>query len=150
MAEHLWSLLCERYLVDPESEVISLMDVRENVTVEGLTQMLEEATHQGKKGALVNTPTLLVSWWFRSRAEEETLHARYVFVSPDGKQISERVVVFPWHEGNPFSRIFVKFDPLPCSMPGLHWFLVEQRREIEGSEPQWDLITRLPLHIGPA
>lgn len=150
MAEHIWSLLCERQLIDPESGVISLMDVRENVTVDGLEKMLEDATKQGKKGALVNAPTLLVSWWRRSSPEEEVLYVRYGFVGPDDKRIMERTADFSWQADNWLARIFVKFDTLPCSMPGLYWFHVEQRREIETRELQWDLITRIPLHIGPA
>jgi hypothetical protein len=150
MAEHIWSLLCERQLVDPESGVISLMDLRENVTVDGLEKMLEDAAEQGKKGTLVSAPTLLVSWWHRSSPEEEVFHVRYGFVSPEEKRITERTADFSWQADNWLARIFVKFDTLPCSMPGLYWFHVEQRQASEGGEPRWDLITRIPLHIGPA
>ena len=150
MAEHLWSLFCERQLVDPESGVISLMDVRESVYVEGLLQLIEEAKLQGKKGTLVSASALLISWWHKSDDKEEALHVRYAFVGPDGKRHSERTLDAPWAEKIIFARFFIKFDNLPCAMPGLHWLHVEQRREVEGGEPQWDRVTRLPLHIGQA
>ena len=150
MAEHIWSLLCERQLIDPESGVISLMDVRESVTVDGLEKMLEDAAKQGKKGVLVDASTLLVSWWRRSSREEEVFHVRYSFMSPDDKRVNERTADFSWQADNWLARIFLKYDKLPCSMPGLYWLHVEQRQEKEGGEPSWDLVTRIPLNIGPA
>ena len=150
MAEHIWSLLCERQLIDPDSGVISLMDVRESVSVAGLEAMLEDAVQQGKRGTLLNVPTLLVSWWTRSNNEEEGFQARFRFVSPDDECLAEHSLDFSWQVGIEHTRIVMKFDQLPCSMPGIHRLHVERKREDGDGEPQWEPITRIPIKIGPA
>jgi hypothetical protein len=147
MAEHIWTVLCERHLIDPDSKVISLIDVSESVRVDGLEQQIEDALRLGKRGALVNAPTQLVSWWFRSDSNEESLQVRFVLVSPDGKRLFEQPMNALWGEDRTFLRVFFKFDKLPVSMPGLYWFVTEQQRTSKSGKARWIAMTRIPLQV---
>jgi hypothetical protein len=149
VADHIWTVLCNKMLVDPESQVISLVDVTESLEVEGLEQQIEEALHSGKKGALVNAVTRLVSWWFRSDTNEETLQARVVLLSPSGESLMVQPVNAPWGQDKLFLRITINLNKLPVSMPGLFWFVVEQQKKSKSQKPRWVALTRVPLYIGP-
>jgi hypothetical protein len=149
MAEHIWTVLCERHLTDPETEIISLIDVAENFTIENLEQQLEEAKRQGKKGALVNARAQLVSWWYHSEPEEAALQARFVLTGPTGEAIFTQPVNAPWEEGNVFRRIFVNLKRIPVRTTGLHWFVVEQQRTTE-DHLHWVIVAKIPLQIDAA
>lgn len=149
MADHIWTVLCTRHLVDPDSKVISLMDVSETLASEGLEQRIEEALRLGKKGALVKTPLQLVSWWWRSPPDEESLQVRFLLLAPGGEQVVEQIVSLPWGEAppaTPVRRLFLNFDNLPATKLGLHWFVVEQNTSTSES-PAWAPATKIPLLV---
>ena len=153
MAEHIWTVLCEKHVLDPDSKVVSLIEVVENITEEGLDQRIKEALSLGKKGALINTPMQLVSWWWRSNSNEETLQARVLLLNPKGENIFTQEVSAEWGEGTETPatlRVFFRLDGLPVSMLGLHWFVVEQRDLSNSEAPHWVTVAKLPLGVESA
>lgn len=147
MAEHIWSVVCGRQLIDPTNGVISMIDVSESLTVPGLDKQIEDAALQGKKGVLVNVPTLLISWWSRSETEEEPeLIARVTFSNPSGGASAEQTIEAPW-QGNSFLRVVMSFSTLPVSVQGLHWFKVEHLTYTKSRKPRWVQATKIPLSI---
>lgn len=150
MAEHLWTVLCSKTLVDPDTEVISLIDVVESLTVEGLELKIAEGLSQGKKGAFVNAPMKLVSWWFRSDVREETLQARFALLNPVGETLHVQPVEMPWGDKGTTIRLFVNLERFPANMLGLYWFAVEQLLTSETGEARWVAVARVPLSIGTA
>jgi hypothetical protein len=147
MAEHIWTVLCNKTLLDRTSNVLSMMDVAESVAVVGLEQLIKEALDSGKKWATINTVMQAVSWWFRSDMGEKVLQARFVLLGPDKESHLAHPIIAEWGEDKIFSRIFLDFSQLPVSMPGLHWLIVEQQKTSKGKKPKWDVMTRLPLYI---
>jgi hypothetical protein len=123
------------------------MDVSESLTVVGLEQQLEEASRQGKKGALVDAPTQLVSWWYRSDPAEESFPARFRLVSPAGVNIFEQSMDVLWGEDKMFSRVFLNLDKIPVSRTGLYWFVVEHQQPSKNKKPRWVAATRIPLRV---
>lgn len=149
MAEHLWTVLCGKTLEDPDSNVLSLIDVVENLTVEGLEEKIAEGLRQGKKGAFVNAPMKLASWWFRSDATEEALRARFVFLNPAGEPLNVQTVEMPWAGAEATTiRLFVKIERFPANMLGLYWFAVEQLLASESEEERWVRVARVPFNVG--
>jgi hypothetical protein len=148
MAEHLWTVLCGKSLEDPDTSVISLIDVVENLTVEGLEQKIAEGLSQGKKGAFVNAPMKLASWWFRSDDMEEVLRARFVFLNPAGETLNAQTVEMPWGgaEGTTI-RLFVKIERFPVNRLGLYWFAVEQLVTSATEEDRWVRVARVPFNV---
>lgn len=147
MAEHIWTVLCDKHLVDPKLETISLIDVVESITVPELGRLLEEASSIGKKGTLVQTPMLLVSWWFRSDPGEPTFQVRFSLVSPAGEHLFTQAVGLSWTEGQNHQRIFVNLTGLPVQQPGRSWFVVEQQVKTKGDKLRWTVVARIPLEI---
>jgi hypothetical protein len=150
MAEHIWTVFCDKVLVDSDTLVVSLINVAESVAVQGLDQLIEEAARTGKKGALVDTAAQLVSWWYRSDPDEDVLRVRFGFQNPDGVMLFEQTADVRWEVGTTFSRVRLSFGRLPVTMPGLHWFIVEEPKPSKSKKPQWARVARIPLHIGQA
>jgi hypothetical protein len=150
MAEHLWTVVCSRHLIDPDEHTSSLIDVMESVAVEGLAQKIDEALKLEKKGTFIDVPMVLVSWWFRSDAKEETLRVRFNFVDPVGASLFNQPAEMKWADNSSFSRLFVKVQKLPTTMLGLYWFVVEQLSSEGEGEPEWVPMARVPLGIDSA
>ena len=151
MAEHLWTILCSKRLVDPESQVLSLIDIGETIHVEGLEKQLAEAARLGKKGALLNISALLASYWHRSDPSEANLHIRFFIRDQKSVELLVQEVNTPWEEGIIFKRIFINLPKLPVATPGLMWILVQQQKAVkDGKKPRWATMTRLPLVIDAA
>jgi hypothetical protein len=148
MAEHIWTVLCERHLVDPANKVISLLDVMESISEDGLEQRLEYALSLGKKGVLINVPSQLVSWWFRSDPKEEALQIRFVLQNPAGISVLEQVATITWgeHASVP-ARIYLSLGQFPVTMFGLHWFIVEQLKTTKSGKARWVAVTKIPLSV---
>ncbi len=150
MADHIWTVLCGKTLVDPDSKVISLIDVVESLAVAGLEKLLEAASQTGSKGALVNGTMKLVSWWLKSDPDEEVLHLRFAILSPTGQRLHMQLVDAPWGENKIFSRVWINFEQIPVAKPGLCWIIVEQLKVSKNNKSRWVAVTKLPLHVTAA
>jgi len=146
MAEHLWTVLCERILVDTQNQVISLVDIIETLASKGLEQRVEEAKRIGKKGAILETRLQLVSWWHRDDPEEKTVQARFLLHTPSGEIVMVAPASLDWAPDSNMLRLFVNLDKIPVAEFGLHWFSV-QRPKVLKSRTRWDTVTRLPMNI---
>lgn len=128
MVEHVWTVLCEKVLEDPDTRVISLVDILERLIIDpegGMEQQIEKAREAGKKGVFVNVQMQVVSWWIRSDHEKEEIsHARIAFVSPLGERVMVQDVQIHWEKEISGQRIFVKLDKLPIARLGLYWFKI--------------------------
>lgn len=83
MAEHVWSILCRRAIVDREGGQISIHEVIEKLILENPDQ---EALEKLEKGFGLLQSMHLVTWWVRSDySKPETSAFRIVLLTPDGK-----------------------------------------------------------------
>ncbi|MFB6212469.1 MAG: hypothetical protein ABEI53_01470, partial [Candidatus Magasanikbacteria bacterium] len=62
---HIWSVLCNKTLVDQDTNNISLIDVVEKIDLAGPLEEIEEVT-EGNKKAEIGVDFQLVSFWFRA------------------------------------------------------------------------------------
>jgi hypothetical protein len=148
MAEHIWTVLCERHLVDPASTVITLVDVMETFSQEGLEGRIEEAIRLGKKGVLVDQPMQLVSWWFRSDPKDKELHVRFVLKNPSGVELFKKFASVKWQEQVDVpARLFVTLEKFPVTELGLHWFFVEQLKPTKSNPSRWVTATKIPIGV---
>ena len=120
---------------------MTLLEIVESITSEGLEQRIAEALAAGKKGAFIQTQMQLISWWLWS--DSERLQVRFVLVNPAG----ERIVSQPTESevsDKVFSlRMLVKIDRFPVTALGLHWYFVEY--QVSG---EWVTVTKIPFSIG--
>jgi hypothetical protein len=146
MAEHIWTVLCGKRLVDPETDVMSLIDITESLTVPGLADKIKNALEEGKRGVLVEIPMQIVSFWFRSDKEETPLQARFVLYDPAGEHLLEQPVEMQWGEETSATRLFVNLPKFPATSLGFYRIVVENLCASE-SEPQWSTVATVPFFL---
>jgi hypothetical protein len=148
MAEHIWTVVCEKHLVDPVSKVITLVDIAESFSQEDLEQRLEESLSLGKRGVLANHPMQLVSWWFRTDPTDETLQVRFRLWNPAGEIAFSTTAQISWpEEVSVPARILLNMEKFPVTMFGLHWFSVEHQKPTKNKASRWVTVTRIPVSV---
>jgi hypothetical protein len=148
MAEHIWTVACEKHLVDPASKIITLVGIAESFSQEDLEQRLEKALRLGKRGVLANHPLQLVSWWFRTDLAEEGLEVRFTLRNPAGETAFTNTAKVSWSEQvNVPARIFLDLDKFPVTMFGLHWFTVEYKKPTKNKAFRWVTVTKIPIGV---
>jgi hypothetical protein len=146
MAEHTWTVLCGKRLVDPETDVMSLIDITESLTVPGLADKIKNALEEGKRGVLVEIPMQIVSFWFRSNKEEAPLQARFVLYDPAGERLLEQPVEMQWGQETSAIRLFVNLPKFPATSLGFYRIVVENLRASE-DEPHWSTVATVPFFL---
>lgn len=136
MIEHVWSILCSRSVIDRDSNVISLHEVVEKISLAGPAVPPPE-------GATIPLQAELVSFWSRqdvtapARAE-----GRFRFIGPGGREIDQQefqIDLTVYHRLRHRARIL----GLKFYQPGLHHFVVEVATDAQ----QWSQVARVPLDI---
>jgi hypothetical protein len=151
MAEHVWSLLCDKVLIDPTSDNVSLIDITERLTLhvseEGsIERQVTEARADGDKGILIPTALYLVSSWVRSDlTKPEEARFRYTLLNPAGDRVHEEAYGVDLR-GFASQRVFIRFRQVPVSALGQHWILIEQEEQ-QKKHTRWRVVARLPLDL---
>ncbi len=144
MAEHIWTVLCQKTLTDSKTGIISLIDVVEKFVLDpGSKQAIANAKLDGKDGIVFSTQMQLVSSWVRSdltKAESATV--RVSFTNQEGKVKFSRESPLPMVDGQA-QRLTVNIDHIAISGPGRHWFGVE----LKLNSNKWQFAARVPVEI---
>jgi hypothetical protein len=147
MAEHVWTIVCYKSLVD-DSNIVSLIDVAERLILhplqesESVEESLEKVRAEGKKGVFFPVTLRLVTHWVRSEwGVAESAKMRVSLVDPSGENLleQEQEITLVNFIG---SRLTMNFDAFRVTTLGYYWFEVE--RESNG---QWERVARIPLEI---
>lgn len=150
MADHIWTVICSKHLTDPESRVVSLIDVTEKINVGGgdVRELLEQAKSQGNKGIQFDVKMQIVSWWIRSDpVVPETAALQLTFVSPSGEQLYRQNFGVDLEEGAISRRTVIRFDKLWVTEIGRYWFVMEKQSHSKGRKQNWTIAARVPLEI---
>lgn len=142
MAEHVFSVLCDRAIVDGNTGKISIIDVIEKITIfqkagGDLADRTRDRIYLGHELGY------LVSWWVRSNySTPEVLIVRPRIVLPTG----DDAILDPYPidlSNTTGSKGIYKIPFVLWAGVGLYWLLVEEL----ASEGQWRTAARLPLEI---
>jgi hypothetical protein len=152
MAEHIWSVLCTKHLIDPQANIISLVDVLEMLVISDGEAQLASAKAEGKHGIVVEQPMQVVTYWCRSDpGKAETSKGRVAFHDPEGKKLTEiHLTINLQHDWGGY-RHTANFGHVPVTGFGMYWFVVEQKRRntSRSKNESWVRETRIPLQIQP-
>lgn len=155
MAEHVWTVLCQSILMEPETKVISLAHITEKLTLhpipgdEGVERSLEKAHDEGKRGLYFPVQMRLVSWWIRTdSAREEAASPRISLQNPAGERLLEQVVTLDL-EKYTSQRLTLHLDRLQITELGRYWFVVERPAGTK-NKTKWSTVARLPLDVEAA
>jgi len=150
MAEHVWSVLCQKVLINQETQLVSLVEIPEkfiaDISQGGPVEELNRALDQGKKGVRYPVALQLVSWWVRSNySKAEKVEIRISVFDPSGEQLSYQNWELDLSESTGFRAIF-KLNQIFVTGHGLYWYVVD-RKIGKGKNPRWETVARLPLEI---
>lgn len=137
MAEHIWSVLCSKGLVDKSSNLVSLIEVVENLTI-----TLTEQIPAGAREAALSLSFVLVSYWIRSDSKAgENVAGRVRTLGPGEQSLSssEFEVSLMQHSR---ARHFMRFASMPYDGAGMYRFVVEQR-----VGDGWRQVASVPLQL---
>jgi hypothetical protein len=152
VAEHGWTMLCYKYLIDPGSKVVTLVDVIERIIINPsafedsdltVEEALAKAKSEGKKGVVFPVQLQLLSYWVRSSWDTaEEANIRFSFVTPSGEKLLTQPTTIKLVESSA-GRLVMPLDRLQIDSLGVYWFVVER----ECGEDQLEIVARLPLEI---
>jgi len=140
MARHVWSVLCERAIVDRDSESLSLIDVVDAVDYEANIP----------SGDLVTVPAglTLVSLWIRSAAAvPEKQETRYWLKSAGGDQLMIAPPQLIPLEGSVRTHVAFEVPFLQIGPAGRYELVVEHRDVSQGSPGPWVQVANVPVDI---
>jgi hypothetical protein len=130
MAEHVWTVLCQKTLLDPQTDVISIVDVLEKITLTGLVAVEEElakAHGKGRKGLVFPVLMQLVTWWVRSDyTKPEKLDIRIAILDPSGERLLVQEVPIDLTESSA-RRMTLRFQEFQMTQEGVYWFAIEKK-----------------------
>ena len=136
MARHVWSVFCERALVDKHTESVSLINVVEEFILEG-----ELPANR------VDLPiqAALVSYWTRStRDTPEYCRTRMRVVSPSGESLATGHAWKLDLMDETRAQLVGHIEMLPLQGAGIYQLVIEYRSE---QEDAWNEATRIPLEV---
>jgi hypothetical protein len=138
VAEHRWSLLCYRGVVDKYSNLLSLVDVTDELTLEPLPEPLPENV-----GVPVNFH--LVSMWVRSDPKApELLWSGLKIVTPDGGEFVTGDPLAISLVEHPRTRLIFRFQAIPFKGTGIYRFVVGCSETQDGEQVP---VADVPLEI---
>jgi len=121
MLRHVWTVLCQKTIIDKKTNNVSIVEALEEIKV-------NYKTKDKKKPARINLPIHmeLVTLWIKDRPTEEvTADVEVLLIDPEGNQIgkaSHQLLVKP---SNPRFRSNVNFDGLALTTSGEYKFIVQ-------------------------
>jgi len=142
MAEHIWSVLALKTIVDKDTNTLSLMDVLETITVSG------EGPAKYKKGEKVNIylASVLTTFWTRSdKKKPESSEYRVSIYDPDKKKIGSNMIKLDLSKTLRV-RSQLGFKVFPMRGFGSYEYKVEMKVK-KGKKETWKKVALLPVEV---
>lgn len=134
MINHIWSVLCENSILDQDTNLISMINVLEELMIPD-----EPAPDKGLQAVIS-----LVTLWVRSETSAPAQgFARYNFTSPNGEilQSLEQPIDLTKYER---LRSRGQFVGLKLPEAGQYFFNIEFR---ENEQSEWTRVAAIPLKV---
>lgn len=146
MAEHVWSVLCDRSVIDKSTNQVSLLNVIESLNLfvdrEQLSKIRQGEASSGEAPSFRHRMHF-VTWWVRSDIEApETVPIRVVVISPRGDRGGTAEGTVDLSKNSSY-RIQMAIDALKFLGEGRYWFVVEEQLPSE----EWREVARVPLRV---
>ncbi len=135
MANHLWSVLCGNSSTDELSHNISLFDVTEQITLDGIPV--------NEKIILPTKFHLVITWMRSDLSKEESIVVKIGFQSPN-KEITIAGEIQVDLKTFIRGRSILVITGLPLSGPGMYNFVVEYR---DINSNTWQSAPSFPLQV---
>lgn len=138
MAEFKWSMLCHRACIDKNSNMLSILDVTDVITVERLLSPIPE-------NAALPVNLQMISMWHRSeRDSPEKFWASFTIEMPDGEVFVPETTLEGDLQEHLRTRLLFGIQAIPFKGKGVYTFNV-----LVASQPggPYEQVARVPLEI---
>lgn len=139
MAKHIWTIVCRRSIVEKDTNVLSIIDVIEQLSVE------VHAPPQRPDSEVFGSAAFhLISFWERTdpkRAEPSTQIEMRV-ISPSGKKLGKLEAGFAMNDPHVRSRATVSVPSMPVQESGRYEINVYLKKGT-----RWQRVATVPLTI---
>jgi len=142
VAEHIWSILSEKTVIDSGSNLLSIFDVLEQVNLSGA------GPQEYKKGDsfLIPIRFSLASLWVRSDSEKpEKVKTRINIVAPDKKTLASQEIEIDLTKKRR-GRGILNSKNLFFNGPGIYQFKVDIEKK-KGKGKSWKNVASVPLEV---
>lgn len=138
---HIWSVLCQRTIIDKMSNKLTLFDILEQVTID--RSQFEEVS---KKNTIipVSAHVALVTMWYKSDNLGKKAKARIRIISPQGKILKEEIPELKFKKDKKRLRFIAHMRELPISKAGEYTFTTEIK---EDGMKRFEKCAKVPLDV---
>ena len=140
--KNLWSIICRSSSIDRDTNVLSLLDVVEEITI------TSDLNSGGIKDSdIIPIPFEFVTMWHRSEIVEKELsiNTKITVVGPNGKENVMGPIMLKFENGKPNMRLRVKVNGISFNGFGSYKFKVSMEEKGKFIEVQ-----EIPLEIKPS
>lgn len=142
MAEHIWSILSSKAVIDSQTNQLSLFDVLEQINLSGTgPQKYQKGTE-----ALIPLNPSLTTFWVRSDLEKpEKVKTRLRIIAPDKQCLYTREdeVDLTAHRRH---RAIATFQGFRLRGPGVYKYLIDMGKKGEKGK-NWKNVATIPFEV---
>ena len=145
MARLIWAVLCEKVLQDKDSNLLSMINVVEKITIHGLESDIAAVPKPPEKILAGPIALSLVMWW--EREDNDDSQVRIAIRAPKGEVVDRQVLRVDLNKSKTF-RVIVRYEALAVGFgAGEYRFEIQTSREPEGSDDKWTALAVIPLEL---
>lgn len=139
--KHIWSILCEKSIINQDDNIISMIGVLEEVST-----TLTLANPNTPRPEKINIPFNfeVISYWTKDLSDEVKMQVKTTIIDPDDKELSSitNESVFPKDQQKLRGRL--KVQGLPITTNGNYHIRISIKTE---KEKDYKIVAELPLSI---
>lgn len=142
--KHIWSVLCQRSIIDHSSNNISLIDVLEQLNI---NVSPEQVAKQSVEGIVIPINVDIVSLWAKDGNENKVANFEVVveFDDPDGKELKSFNKSVEVAQNYQRIRTQIRIANLQIFRSGIHHIRIRIKEGEQKRESQ--VVAELPLEI---
>lgn len=145
MAEHIWTVFCDKAIVDQISGNVSLIEVIESVAITPESVVLDGTAQHPSIGGV--RKTVLISLWTRSNPDvPEKVPGRWSIRVPGGKRLE--VTSGDIDLTNSMRvRTMTHVEGLPFAGPGRYIWVLDVEKETTSGRKRWVNVAKVPFEL---
>lgn len=136
--KHIWTVLCQGTAIDAESNLLSLFNC-----IEELTLSIDRTKASDSK-LVVPVKFQLVSFWIIGNDQSEVLNVEGELIDPQGQVLNNFSNTFNIKKGVKRFRNRTNIDGLTVSVPGEYIFRMKYKPE---GETKYKIVAEVPLTV---
>lgn len=148
--KNVWSLICQKAIIDTRTSLVSLIDLIEKIDVVVENVDGKESIFKDDKNTVLKNPVLfpaqftLVNYWEVPKDfEDKEISIRVLIMSPSGKSLGSADFQFRTEKGKNYHRTLTEFQSLPVIESGTYFFELQTK-----TDDSYTKIGSIPLAIG--